>query len=115
MSDDYLTINQAAERLNVSGGTIRNAIRAGRLKAYRFMGTYRIELEDLAGFVESSLVEAKGREVRPPAPKATSLKFLDGARLRAAWMRQGVRAPRTGADSARSSACSDDPSDEPTS
>ena len=32
---DYLTVREAAERLGVSPGTLRNWDRAGRLKAHR--------------------------------------------------------------------------------
>jgi excisionase family DNA binding protein len=106
----FLTITQAAERLNVAYNTIRNAVRAGKLTAYRILGTYRIDPDDLASFVAGCRVAAKGREARPPVPKATTLKHLDGARLHAAWIAQGVRVPRPGGGSARSSGSTRDPS-----
>jgi excisionase family DNA binding protein len=105
-----LTIKQIAERLNVANNTVRNAIKKGQLTAYKFMGTYRVREEDLAGYIASCRVEARGREPEPPTLKATTLKHLDGARLRAAWTAQGVRVPRPGGDSARSSGSTRDPS-----
>jgi excisionase family DNA binding protein len=111
----YLTINQSAEQLNVAYNTIRNAILAGKLPAYKIMGTYRIDPDDLAAYIESCRVETKGREAKIPALQATTLKHLDGARLRAAWTRQGVRVPRSGAGSARSSGSTGGPSDGPES
>jgi hypothetical protein len=94
----------------VSYNTIRNLIRTDRLIAYKFMRTYRIREADLANFIESSRVEARGREARPPALKTTTLKHLDGARLRAAWTQQGVHVPPTSGGSARSSGSTGDPS-----
>lgn len=117
MPSEYLTVGQAATRLNVADNTIRNAIKAGRLVAYKFLGAYRITHEDLTAFVEGSRVGGKGREVKPtpPVAKSTTLKHLDGEKLRAAWTAQGIRAPRTGAGNALSSASRCGPSDEPKS
>ena len=102
-TDPSLSIKQVSRRLNVAYNTIRNAILAGRLTAFRIQKAYRIREADLANFIESSRVEARGREARPPALKTTTLKHLDGARLRAAWTRQGVRVPQTDEHSTRSS------------
>lgn len=110
MSADFLTIRQSSERLGVAYNTIRNAILAGRLPAYKILGTYRIKPEDLDAFVEGCRVEAGGRATAgPPAPRPTTLKHLDGERLRDAWIRQGVRPPRRGGRSAPSSGSSDGP------
>lgn len=48
MADSLLTINQAAERLNVTHGCVRNWVRNGRLPAVR-VGTrsLRIRPDDL--------------------------------------------------------------------
>ena len=114
-TEPSLSIKQVSRRLNVAYNTIRNAIRGDRLIAYLIEGTYRIREEDLAAYLETCRIEARGREARPPALKATTLKHLDGARLRAAWTRQGVRVPPPSGGSARSSGPTGDPSAEPTS
>jgi excisionase family DNA binding protein len=67
----HLTIAAAAARLGVAYNTVRNAILAGRLVAYRFGVACHIRPEDLQQYVG----------------------HLDGARLRATLTRQGVRAP----------------------
>ena len=119
MADDYMSINQAAERLSVSGGTVRNEIRAGRLPAYRFRGAYRIRPEDLAAYVEGCRVAEVPKASRPPAlpSKAGGAPFthLDGGRLLDAWRRQGVLADRPGGRTPRSSASSCGPSEPPES
>jgi excisionase family DNA binding protein len=51
----YLTIREAAARLNVSYGTVRGAILAGDIQAYRFgpgVGTWRISVDDLTGYID---------------------------------------------------------------
>jgi len=51
----YLTIREAAARLNVSYGTVRGTILAGDLEAYRFgpgVGTWRIGIEDLTAYID---------------------------------------------------------------
>lgn len=105
-----LTIKQVRQRLNVSDNTVLNAIKAGKLAAFKFLGTYRVRKEDLAAYVESCRVPARGPEAKPPAPGPTTLKHLDGSRLRAAWTARGVRAARPGGGSARSSGSTRDPS-----
>ncbi|MGL6225342.1 MAG: helix-turn-helix domain-containing protein [Thermoguttaceae bacterium] len=56
MSDKILTVEEAAEMLRCSQGTIRNLIKAKKLPAIRFgtseRGTVRIEAAQLEGFVE---------------------------------------------------------------
>ena len=50
----YLTMREAAGRLNVSYGTVRGAVVAGDLQAYRFgagVGTWRIAASDLTEYV----------------------------------------------------------------
>ena len=107
--DPSLSIKEVSQRLRVSYNPIRTLILRGQLVAFKFLRTYRISERDLARFLESSRVEARGREARPPALKATTLKHLDGARLRDAWTRQGVHVPPTGGGSARSSESSRGP------
>ena len=114
-TEPSLSIKQVSRRLNVAYNTVRNAILAGRLTAFRIQGAYRIREEDLAAYLETCRVTARGREARPPALKTTTLKHLDGAQLRAAWTRQGVRVPPTGGGSARSSGSTGGPSTGPAS
>jgi hypothetical protein len=45
---------------------------------------------DLAAYQDRCEAKVPAPEVKPPAPKATTFKHLDGARLRAAWEKQGV-------------------------
>ena len=110
----YLAIKQAAERLSMSYGSVRNEIRSGKLRAYRFRGAYRIHADDLAAYVESCQVETTPRKEKPPAPArgsgGSAFTNLDGARLLDAWRRRGVRAARRGGRSAPSSGSSCDPS-----
>lgn len=114
MPADFLTINQAAGQLSVAYGTIRNAILAGRLAAYKIMSTYRIRPADLDAYVESCRIERGRQANRPPAPGAkaggAAFTHLDGDRLLDAWRRQGVPAGRPRARNARSSGSSSDPS-----
>lgn len=110
MQTDFLTIEDVARRLNVAGNTVRNAIKRGRLVAYKFLGTYRINQEDLDAFVEASRIRGKRQEAKAPAPKASTLTHLDGERLRAAWIAQGIRVPRTDVDSVPSSGSTNGPS-----
>jgi len=114
MPADFLTINQAAERLSVAYGTIRNAILAGRLAAYKIMGTYRIRHEDLDAYVGSCRVERGPQAGLPPAARVkaggAAFTHLDGDRLLDAWRRQGVPAGRPRGRNARSSGSSSDPS-----
>lgn len=56
MNDTYLSIAEAADKLQVSERTIRNWIEAGKLPAYRFGLAYRIKTEDFESFIESSKV-----------------------------------------------------------
>jgi excisionase family DNA binding protein len=108
-------IREAADELGVSYGTIRNAIRRGRLIAYRFEGTFRILPVDLSAYRDRCVTAAPEAEIKAPAPKVSSLKHLDGARLRAAWLAQGVPLPPTGGGNARSSGSKRGPSTGPTS
>ena len=111
MDDDnhkaYLRIPEAAARLDVARNTISNAIHAGKLTAYKVLGTYRIKPEDLDAFIRSCRVEARVREAPPPAPKvaarARTFKHLDGQRSLDAWRRRGEAVDPPGGHSAPSS------------
>jgi excisionase family DNA binding protein len=114
MPGAFVTIHEAAARLHVSYGTIRNAIRAGRLSAYRFGSTFRIRPEDLAAYVESCRVEQVPRPIKPPESNAgtggSPFKYLDGQRSLDAWRRQGAAVDPPGGRSAPSSGSSRGPS-----
>jgi excisionase family DNA binding protein len=112
--DQSLTINEAAAALRVSYGTVRAAILAGRLRAYRFGsrgGTYRIDLADLEAY-KASCVTGRTLLIAPEknAQGGSSFKSLDGDRLLAAWRQQGVFADPPGERNAQSSALSSGPS-----
>lgn len=64
--DADLSVAQAAERLGVSGQTVRNLIRAGDLRAHRVgagRGTIRIRPEELASVQEQVEPETLPGEV----------------------------------------------------
>jgi excisionase family DNA binding protein len=92
---EFLSITQAAARLGVVYNTVRNAILAGDLVAFKFRGTYRIRSEDFDSVVQACRYEPRGRATPAPTPKvaASTLKHLDGARLRESWRTQGVFDP----------------------
>lgn len=108
-----LTIREAAGLLRVSPSTIRNAIRAGRLRAFRFGirgGSIRIGLADLDDY------QAACATTPPPMAKAqagsaagSTFKCLDAKRLLAAWRQQGALAGQPSGRSAQSFLSSDAP------
>ena len=110
----YLTIHQIAERLSVSEGSIRNEIRAGNLRAYRFRGAYRVAQEDLTEYIASCRVKQAQRATKPPIPAkkmgGSPFKHLDGQRSLASWRRRGVAVDPPDGRNARSSGSSYDPS-----
>ena len=115
----YLTIHQIAERLSVSEGSIRNEIRAGNLRAYRFRGAYRVAQEDLTEYIASCRVKQAQRATKPPIPAkkmgGSGLRHLDGQRSLAAWRRQGEAADPPSAHMSQSPEPSCDPSTPPAS
>lgn len=73
---DYLSVQEVADRLGVSVFTIRRYIRAGKLRAVKLDGVYRLSREDLAEFLRSrEIARDPGlpapSEPTPPAPIAT--------------------------------------------
>lgn len=118
MSANLLTIQEAATTLRVSYGTIRNAILAGRLKAYRFgsrAGTYRIEATDLDAFVATCQASSLPAPAKSQPIRGSAFKRLDGGRLLDAWRKQGVAAAPPDGRSVPSSASSCAPSTPTTS
>jgi excisionase family DNA binding protein len=90
-----LTIRETASLLRVSESTVRNAIRSGQLKAFRFGtrgGSIRIAPADLDDYTASCSTAATPRLPQKSSgrSKGTPFKSLDGAKLLAAWRRQGV-------------------------
>lgn len=51
---DFLTVDQAAERLNVASVTVRSWITQGRISARKFGRSVRIHRAELARFVSES-------------------------------------------------------------
>jgi excisionase family DNA binding protein len=49
----YLTTQEVADRLGISVFTIRRYIRAGKLRAVKLDGVYRLSREELAEFLKS--------------------------------------------------------------
>jgi excisionase family DNA binding protein len=72
MSQPFLTVEQAAERLSLHPKTVRRFIREGRIKATRIGKSYRILEADLAQFAGGSVERASG-----PAARVTSVVDID--------------------------------------
>ena len=56
-----LSVSEVAEKLGYSTSQIRNLIREGKLKGYKFASSYRVEEEDLKEFINKSIIK-KGNE-----------------------------------------------------
>ena len=64
-SEDLLTVDEVARRLHVSTYTVRDWLRAGKLKGYKIGPTkagWRIRAAELDEFVESGRPEAARSE-----------------------------------------------------
>ena len=53
MTNSYLSVQEVADRLGVSVFTIRRYIRAGKLRAIKLDGVYRLGRDDLVEFLKS--------------------------------------------------------------
>ena len=62
MAQTWLSVERIARELDVSEETVRNWIRRGQLKAYKFGRDYRIKQTDFDAFVESQASEPKTGE-----------------------------------------------------
>ena len=62
--DTFFTTQEVADRLGVSVFTIRRYIRAGKLRAVKLDGVYRVQREELASFLRE-------REIGEPADSST--------------------------------------------
>lgn len=63
-----LDIEDVAERLRISQGTIRRLVNEGKLRAYRIggkRGRLRFKEEDLNRYIESALVKPDEEEAQP--------------------------------------------------
>ena len=88
-----LTIAEAASLLRISESTIRNAIRSGQLRAFRFgarCGAIRITVADLNDYTTACATTPAKTIKLGHAASGTPFKSLDAGRLLAAWQRQGV-------------------------
>ena len=56
-----LTVSEVAEKLGYSTSQIRNLIREGKLKGYKFASSYRVNEDDLQEFINKSIIK-KGNE-----------------------------------------------------
>ena len=52
-----LSVTEVAEKLGYSTSQIRNLIREGKLKGYKFASSYRVEEEDLKEFINKSIIK----------------------------------------------------------
>ena len=51
-----LTVAEVAEKLGYSTSQIRNLIREGKLKGYKFAASYRVNEDDLQEFINKSII-----------------------------------------------------------
>jgi excisionase family DNA binding protein len=84
MTSSYLSVQEVADRLGVSVFTIRRYIRAGKLRAIKLDGVYRLGREDLVEFLRSREISAEPgvpglAELPPPARPAESLASVSVA------------------------------------
>jgi excisionase family DNA binding protein len=72
MTNSYLSVQEVADRLGVSVFTIRRYIRAGKLRAIKLEGVYRLSREDLGEFLKSREISAEPGlpGLAEPAPPA---------------------------------------------
>ena len=63
----YLSTQEVADRLGVSVFTIRRYIRAGKLRAVKLDGAYRLSRDDLADFLKSRAIGG------PPVPAGATV------------------------------------------
>ena len=76
MTNSYLSVQEVADRLGVSVFTIRRYIRAGKLRAIKLDGVYRLSREDLGEFLKSREI---GPEPGLPAPGDIAVPARTGA------------------------------------
>ena len=110
---DLLTIREAAGMLRISDSTVRNAIRSGQLRAFRFGargGSIRIAPADLQDYIAGCATTKPSCSPEALTTAGGRFKHLNASKLLAAWRQQGVLgAPRDG-NNAPSSGSSGAPS-----
>jgi excisionase family DNA binding protein len=57
ISDKLLTVKDIAKKLNVSLQTVRNYIKEGKIKAYKFDSVWRIPSKEVDKFLEDRMAE----------------------------------------------------------
>ena len=57
-----LTVSQVAEKLGYSTSQIRNLIREGKLKGYKFAASYRVNEDDLKEFINKSMIKKENEQ-----------------------------------------------------
>jgi excisionase family DNA binding protein len=75
--EQYSTIDEVAERLQVSDQTIRRWIKSGRLAAYKPGREWRIKTEDLERFLEA---RSSPKAPAPPSPEPSLFNGLEEER-----------------------------------
>ncbi|TCM50403.1 helix-turn-helix domain-containing protein [Kribbella sp. VKM Ac-2568] len=81
MAQELYSVEQVAERLGLHVRTIRNYVRAGRLKAVRIGKQYRISREDLEAFtgVSAAVSGADSRERHVEVSSIVQVDAIDRA------------------------------------
>ena len=108
-----LTIREAAAMLRISESTVRNAIRSGQLRAFRFGtrgGSIRIAPVDLQEYIASCATAKPSCPKVAPTTAGGRFKHLDASKLLSAWRQQGVLGAPQDGNNAPSSGSSDAPS-----
>jgi excisionase family DNA binding protein len=57
ISDKLLTVKDIAKKLNVSLQTVRNYIKEGKIKAYKFDNVWRIPSKEVDKFLEDRMTK----------------------------------------------------------
>jgi excisionase family DNA binding protein len=58
--NQYLTIPQITETLNMGSRAVMNLIRRGELPAHKFGAEIRVRVDDFSSFLEKSKVRSEG-------------------------------------------------------
>jgi excisionase family DNA binding protein len=74
----YLTVQEVADRLGVSVFTIRRYIRAGKLRAIKLDGAYRLSRDDLAEFLKSREIGGQALALGALEPSPPAQRDQDG-------------------------------------
>lgn len=98
--EQFLTVEQIAEELQVTSQTIRNWIKAGALRALRVGHVYRIRREELEAMIARQQGESRelGSHRDPWAPESLGLPYKgrEGVRPPSVW--EGMGTPIAASD-----------------